>query len=63
MIIDAVTMSVGWARTLKLKRMRALLVTFVFVVVLAASGSWLLHSLVIRATLEGVPKQLVCVSE
>ena len=57
-------MSMGWARVVKLKRMRALLVAFVFVVVLAATGSWILHSFVIQTALgAGDGSQQVTVSE
>lgn len=39
---------VGWTR---IKRMRALLVAFMFVVVVVATGSWLVHSLFIQVVL------------
>ena len=46
---------VGWTR---IKRMRALLIAFMFVVVVVATGSWLVHSLLIQVDLSGGSQHL-----
>ena len=49
------TSMVGWTH---IKRMRALLIVFMFVVVVVATGSWLVHSLLIQVVLSGGSQHL-----
>lgn len=46
---------VGWT---PIKRVRALLVAFMFVVVIVATGSWLVHSLLIQVVSRNGSQQM-----
>lgn len=46
---------VGWT---PIKRVRALLIAFMFVVVVVATGSWLVHSLLIQVVLSNGSQQM-----
>ena len=46
---------VGWT---SIKRVRALLVAFMFIVVVVATGSWLVHSLLIQVVSRNGSQQM-----